>query len=105
MSALLFTVENYVSFEFSAVVAILQDGGFVLRRTPSCKMAESAHIYSWGTAPRKLGYIVPHFTVTFVSFKFSAVVAVLQNGGYVLQDGGLRTFILMLVACLTGQDP
>ena len=77
MSALLFTVENYVSFEFSAVVAILQDGGFVLRRLPSCKIAESAHIYSWGTAPTELGYIVPHLTVTIVSFEFSAMIAIL----------------------------
>ena len=82
MSALLFTVENYVSFEFSAVVAILQDGGYVLRRSPSCKMTESAHIYSWGKAPRKLGYIVPG---TLVSFEFGAVVAILQDGGYVLR--------------------
>ena len=35
-----------VSFEFSVVVAIFQDGGYVLRRSPSCKIAESAHIYS-----------------------------------------------------------
>ena len=103
MSALLLTVGSYVSFEFSAVVAILQDAGFVLRRPPSCKMAESAHIYSWGTTPRKLVYIVPHLTVTLVSFEFSAMIAILQNGRYVLQDGGLRTFIL-LVPCLTAQD-
>ena len=38
MSALLFTIENYVSFEFSAVLAILQDCGLrtcILKLVPS----------------------------------------------------------------------
>ena len=59
-------------------------------------MAKSAHIYSRGMAPGKLGYIVPHLTVTLVSFEFSSVIAILQNGGC-LKDGELRTFILRLV--------